>query len=280
MWVTVGMIRNNRSGRAASRRKCSRALPDETAGTGAKPHYIIGVTGITGSGTSTVSAILAEHGGYVISADKLAREVMQHGQPAYDEIVREFGPSIVVSTAGGGLAPAAEPGEIDRKALGVIVFGNPEKLALLESIIHPAVIARVKEMLGCTSLLAKRSNLEVVHGLDCFGKNTLAMTGRSNQAVGANCIYPDAPFAIIDAPLLIESGLHKICHSVWLVTARDNVRLARIMQRDGIDTETATRRLNSRAGDDILRPHANVIIENNSDLTSLREQVERNLSFV
>ena len=189
---------------------------------------VIGITGITGSGTSTVSAILAEQGGYVISADKLAREVIEKGQPAYDEVVRVFGPSVI--------ADSICNQEIDRKALGAIVFGNPEKLALLESIIHPAVISRVKNELSC------------------------------------NC----APFAVIDAPLLIESGLHKLCNSVWLVTARDDIRLARIMSRDGISIETARQRLSSRAGDDILRPYANVIIENNADIAKLRVQVERN----
>jgi len=189
---------------------------------------VIGITGITGSGTSTVSAILAERGGYIISADKLAREVIQKGQPAYDEVVRVFGSSVI--------ADSNRNQEIDRKALGAMVFGNPEKLALLESIIHPAVISRVKDELS----------------------------------------HNDAPFVVIDAPLLIESGLHKLCNSVWLVTARDDVRLARIMSRDGISIETARQRLNSRAGDDILRPYANVIIENNADIASLRVLVERN----
>ena len=85
---------------------------------------VIGITGITGSGTSTVSAILAEQGGYVISADKLAREVIQKGQPAYDEVVRVFGPSVITDSNCNQ--------EIDRKALGAMVFGNPQKLALLE----------------------------------------------------------------------------------------------------------------------------------------------------
>jgi len=191
---------------------------------------VIGITGITGSGTSTVSSILAEQGGYVISADKLAREVMQKGQAAYDEVIRAFGPSVI--------ADSISNQEIDRKALGAMVFGNPEKLALLEFIIHPAVIVKIHELLQ-------------------FCSN-------------------NAPFAVIDAPLLIESGLHKLCHSVWLVTARDDIRLARIMSRDGISIETARQRLSSRAGDDILRPYANVIIENNADLASLRVLVERN----
>ena len=185
---------------------------------------IIGVTGITGSGTSTVSAILQDLGGYVIYADKLAHDVILKGQPAYEKIVQIFDREI--------LDP--QSGEVNRKALGALVFGKPDKLALLESIIHPEVIAKIHQLLA--------------------------------RAQGF-------PFAVIDAPLLIESGLHKICGSVWLVTATNEARLARIISRDGIDAETATRRIKSRAGDDSLRPHADVIIENNTDLASLRRAV-------
>ena len=194
---------------------------------------IIGITGITGSGTSTVSVILAELGGYVIYADKLSHEVILKGQPAYEKILSTFGEDILQSN-----------GEINRKILGAKVFGNPEKLAALESMIHPEVIAKTHELLA--------------------------------QA-------QDFSFAVIDAPLLIESGMHKICNSVWLVTATDENRLARIMSRDGIDIKTATRRLKSRAGDDVLRLHADVIIENNGDITSLRAQIvtaERNLNLI
>jgi len=189
---------------------------------------IIGVTGITGSGTSTVSAILAEHGGYVIVADKLAHEVMQKGQAAYEKIVSEFGNEILKSD-----------GEIDRKALGGLVFANKEKLALLESIVHPIVITKTQALL----------------------------TTASNY-----------PFAVIDAPLLIESGLNTICHRVWLVTASNELRVARIMARDNIDIETATHRINSRLGDKALRPFADAIIENDGNLINLRENVQNMIS--
>ncbi|MCL2286427.1 MAG: dephospho-CoA kinase [Firmicutes bacterium] len=185
---------------------------------------IIGVTGITGSGTSTVSAILQELGGFVIYADKLAHEVILKGQPAYKKIIEVFGREI--------LDPKSC--EINRKALGALVFGKPDKLAVLESVIHPEVIA-------------------ITHRL---------LTGAQSF-----------PFSVIDAPLLIESDMYKICDSVWLVTAADDIRLARIMSRDGIDNETAMRRIKSRAGDSFLRPYADVIIKNNTDLESLRQTV-------
>ena len=191
------------------------------------PSKIIGVTGITGSGTSTVSAILAELGGFVIYADKLSHEVILKGQPAYEKILCVFGEDILFTN-----------GEINRKALGAKVFGNAEKLAVLESMIHPEVATKTHELLA--------------------------------QAQGF-------PFAVIDAPLLIESGMYKMCNSVWLVTASDDNRLARIMFRDGIDIETATCRLKSRAGDDSLRPYADVIIENNSDIASLRKEIAATL---
>jgi len=205
MWVTAGMTQNNKL-------------------------KVIGVTGITGSGTSTVSAILAEAGGFVISADKLAHDVMQKGQPAYERILKEFPvPEILLPN-----------GEINRKVLGSMVFANPQKLTLLEAIIHPQVIAKTQEL-----LLQAHSH----------------------------------PFAVIDAPLLIESEMHKICDSVWLITATDDIRIARIKTRDGIDNETATRRLKSRKGDSVLRPYANVIIENNGELKNLHQVVVRYLNI-
>jgi len=187
---------------------------------------IIGVTGITGSGTSTVSAILAEHGGFVINADKLAHNAMQDGEPTYNKIIDAFG------------AEVATNGQIDRRVLGEIVFNNPNKLALLESIIHPYVISKTKELLERAT---------------------------------------DHPFAVIDAPLLIESGMYKMCNLVWLVTATDDTRLARIMARDGIDLLAATRRLKNRNGDNALRPYANVVIENNADIAMLRTVIKETL---
>jgi len=186
---------------------------------------IIGVTGITGSGTSTVSAILKEHGGFVINADKLAHDVMRKGEAAYEKIVSHFGTDILSSN-----------GEVNRKALGALVFGNTKKLSILESIIHPEVIAKTHELLRHT-------------------------TGH--------------PFSVIDAPLLIESEMHKICNSVWLITAPDDIRIKRIMSRDGIDYQTAIRRLDSRTGDDFLRRYASLVINNNADLASLKSEVAK-----
>jgi dephospho-CoA kinase len=89
---------------------------------------VIGLTGNIGVGKSTVMALLAELGAAGIDADKVAHQVMEPGQPAYDQIVARFGPQL-----------AAANGPIDRLRLGQIVFSDPAALADLEAIVHPAV---------------------------------------------------------------------------------------------------------------------------------------------
>jgi len=89
---------------------------------------VVGLTGNIGVGKSTVMALLAGLGAAGIDADKVAHQVMEPGQPAYQRIVARFGPAI---------APGGGP--IDRLRLGQIVFSDPAALADLEAIVHPAV---------------------------------------------------------------------------------------------------------------------------------------------
>jgi dephospho-CoA kinase len=92
------------------------------------PKIVIGLTGNIGVGKSTVMALLAELGAVGIDADKVAHQVMEPGQPAYEEVVARFGRQI-----------APDGGPIDRPRLGQIVFTDPAALADLEAIVHPAV---------------------------------------------------------------------------------------------------------------------------------------------
>ena len=95
----------------------------------------VGLTGGMASGKSAVAAILAELGAVVIDADLLAREVVAPGSDGLAEIVTAFGPDVV-----------SDAGELDRPAMGVIVFADPEKRRALEAIIHPRVRARAAEI--------------------------------------------------------------------------------------------------------------------------------------
>jgi dephospho-CoA kinase len=94
---------------------------------------LVGLTGGIATGKSTVSTMLRGLGAEIIDADLLARQAVEPGQPAWREIVEEFGRDV--------LSP---DGTLDRKKLGAIVFADPERRKRLEAITHPAIRARVK----------------------------------------------------------------------------------------------------------------------------------------
>ena len=89
---------------------------------------IVGLTGGIGAGKSTVAAMLRELGFPVIEADRVAHQVMEPGQPAYNEVVAIFGNAILDSDK-----------RINRSSLAAIVFNDHEKLTQLNGIIHPRV---------------------------------------------------------------------------------------------------------------------------------------------
>jgi dephospho-CoA kinase len=89
---------------------------------------VVGLTGGVATGKSTVAGLFHRCGAIVIDADQLARQVVEPGKPAWRDIVRTFGKSILRSD-----------GSIDRQALGAIVFRSPRKLRRLERMIHPRV---------------------------------------------------------------------------------------------------------------------------------------------
>jgi dephospho-CoA kinase len=89
---------------------------------------VIGLTGGIATGKSTVSAILKKAGAKIIDADRIAREVVQKGLPAYREIVENFGETVLLSN-----------GEINRSILGDLIFNDPRKKQLLNRIVHPHV---------------------------------------------------------------------------------------------------------------------------------------------
>ena len=92
---------------------------------------LVGLTGGIATGKSTVSAIFRSLGGEVIDADALAREVVEPGEPAYKDILTEFGAGVVQAD-----------GTLDRKALGAIVFADPARRKRLEAITHPRIRER------------------------------------------------------------------------------------------------------------------------------------------
>jgi dephospho-CoA kinase len=154
------------------------------------------------------------------------------------ELMLKGEPAYTEIVAAFGFDILDQSGEINRRALGAKVFANKSQLAKLEKIIHPRVIEKTR------IIIKKAAEL---------GTHT---------------------FMVIDAPLLIESGMNTLCDSLWLITAPDEIRITRITVRDSITEDAAKRRLQSRNGDAALQAHANITIENNGSAIALRSKIE------
>lgn len=124
---------------------------------------LVALTGGIASGKSTVAARLAEHGAVVVDADRIAREVVEPGEPALARIAEAFGAHLI-----------GPDGALDRAALGSVVFGDPEKRVQLNAITHPAVLERSRERFAQA---AERDPQAVV----VYDIPLLVETGRTDQ---------------------------------------------------------------------------------------------------
>lgn len=187
--------------------------------------FTVGLTGQTGAGKSAVSALLRHAGFEVIDCDKVSREVTEKGKPALCALVRAFSPDILT-----------EEGELDRRALGRIVFSDPTALALLNQTIFPYIVGRIEEM---------RADLKKKGG----------------QPV------------VLDAPTLFESGADALCDYIIGVCADESLRKERIIARDGLTENEALSRMASQHTEAFFREHCHSIIENNGSQQALCEAV-------
>lgn len=190
------------------------------------PMLHIGLTGGIGSGKSTVSRRLTELGAVVVDADLVAREVVEPGEPALERIRERFGSEVFDAE-----------GALDRPALGRVVFGDPDALAALEGITHPAIWARTAE------------------------KFTAAR--ESGAAVGVH-----------DMPLLVEKGMSPEYHLVVVVDTAEEVRVQRLVELRGMPEDEARSRIAAQATDEERRAAADVLLDNNGSPEALKEAVD------
>lgn len=184
--------------------------------------YLIGLTGNIACGKSTVLRELQRLGAAVLDADAVAHQVMRAGTAVHRAIVEAFGESV--------LAPS---GEIDRRALGAIVFADPQALARLEAIVHPAVLEETRRW------------LERV----------------------------DAPVAVIDAIKLFEAGIADWCDEVWVVTCPEEEQLRRLVEYRGLSPEDAWKRIRAQPPQAEKAARADRVIENAGSVGQLRARV-------
>lgn len=155
---------------------------------------LIGLTGKTGSGKSSAAKIFEKLGAFIADCDKIAHSTLQ------DNTVKEK----LKEAFSGRIFD--ENGNVDRKKLGAIVFSDSEKLKVLNSIMHSAIVD--KAIIMCEN----------------SGKD----------------------ICILDGSEIESSGAYKKCAYVIVITADENVRLERIMERDGIDRESALMRIQAQ----------------------------------
>jgi dephospho-CoA kinase len=186
---------------------------------------VIGLTGGIASGKSVVSRMLAERGALMIDADKVGHEAYAPGSDCYRAVIDAFGADIV-----------AADGQIDRKALGAKVFGDPEQRKRLEGIVWPWMRATMDERL-------RRLRQEGV------------------------------PVVVLEAAVLIEADWTPIVDQVWVVIVPPELAKERIMLRNGLSAEQADQRIGAQLTNEERARHGQVIIENAGTLAELEERV-------
>lgn len=188
--------------------------------------YFIGLTGGIASGKSALEKAFAAHGVVVADADLIARQVVAPGEPALAAVVEHFGAGVLQANR-----------QLDRAALRVRVFGDPDQRRALEAILHPAIRARLE----------------------------------------AICRAAPGPYAIAMVPLLTEGGgraAYPWLHRILVVDTPAAVQKVRLMQRDGIDATLADQMMAAQASRAERLALADDIVVNDGDIHHLQHAAD------
>lgn len=183
---------------------------------------VIALTGGIGAGKSLVANYFFSLGAEVVDADQLARQAIQQGSDGFNQVIQAFGDEIL------------KDGDIDRKALGAIVFSNPEKRQKLESIIHPIV---------------------------------------QQGLADARAELVDDQILIYEIPLLVETKAASKFDAVITVEAPLEARIERLKNR-GLEISEIEKRIASQVTAEERKAAANYVIENDGNEEELLRKVE------
>lgn len=181
---------------------------------------IIGLTGGIACGKSIVASVLAEVGLRVIDADVLARELVRQGSPILDDIRSVFGDAIFF-----------DDGSLNRKMLAQVVFSSFKDRVKLEAILHPAIIAIIKD-----------------------------------EIAGARSSGEDI---VVCAPLLIETNLTSYMDVIWVVRSDTKTMLKRLCNRDGLTEFEAIKRIETQMPIEEKTDYADFVIDNDGTISEL-----------
>ncbi len=193
---------------------------------------VLGLTGPSGAGKSTVCKLLSRRCPRAltfIDADQVARQVVEPGTPCLELLCQRFGKLVEGSLL-------LEDGHLNRRKLGSAVFGNPERVALLNETIFPFILKELREQ--------------------------IALLSQSHRVV------------VLDAPTLFESGADKLCHRIVTVLAPKPLRIRRICRRDNIDEAAAMQRLASQHPDRYYTSRSDAVIRCDGSLRAVTQQLD------
>jgi dephospho-CoA kinase len=186
----------------------------------------IGLTGGIGTGKSEVSRILKELGATVIDADLVGHEAYTPHTPIWQQVVDAFGEEI--------LQPS---GEVDRRKLGPIVFGDPEALAKLNAIMHPGMAKMIQERME-------------------------RLRGEGTEVV------------VVEAAVLVEAGWQYLFDEIWITNASEEQVVERVRRRSNLSEEQVMGRIRSQLPFEERSQHAQVTVMNSGGLDDLQREVE------
>ena len=192
---------------------------------------IIGITGGIGAGKSVVLDYLKErYNAYTVQADQVAHELIEPEGSCFFSVLDLLGREILDAQ-----------GKIDRKKVAALIFPNPEILARMNGIIHPAVKQEIR----------RRIALQKQEGRSLF---------------------------VIEAALLIEEHYEKICEELWYIYAEDTARRQRLKEQRGYSEEKIADIFRNQQTEEVFRRECPYVVENNGDLQVTYRQIDKRMN--
>ncbi len=188
---------------------------------------LIALTGGIASGKSTIASRLAEHGAVIVDADAIVRDVQRAGSPVLSAIADAFGEQVIRGD-----------GELDRAALGAIVFSDADALSQLNAIVHPAVRSESARRFGAAF------------------------------AADADAVV------VYDVPLLVEARADDPWDLIVVAHAPADVRERRLVELRGMTSDEARSRIAAQVSDEARLALADVVIDTAGSMEDTRAQVD------